>query len=92
MIASEFCSGGGFGDYVAVDFMFFFRFSGPSRPLPPWLEEVLEQSFEVHTGGMWCFGLQFEVLWARATIGLDSFLVFVWGFLPCFVYILQLAC
>jgi hypothetical protein len=41
---------------------FLFGFLDPLDPLPPWLEEVLDQSFEVQSGGMRCFGLHFEVL------------------------------
>jgi hypothetical protein len=37
---------------------------GPSRPLPPF-EEGLDQSFEVHLGGVGWFGLHLEVLLGR---------------------------
>lgn len=35
---------------VAADFLYSPQFSGPSCPLPSWLEEALDQSFEVHWG------------------------------------------
>lgn len=50
----RFSSGGGFWYLLWTIFYFLFRFFDPLDLFPPWLEEILDQNFEIQTRGVFC--------------------------------------